>query len=71
VLNNPWEPAIVTSVSVRIKLAYAREIVRLREARAIETEVDAGQPVNILLTLIPFAGPPSRGRSPSSTEVPG
>jgi hypothetical protein len=58
VLNNPWEPAIVTSVSVRIKLAYAREIVRLREARAIETEVDAGQPVNIVLTLIPFAGPP-------------
>jgi hypothetical protein len=57
ILNNPWEPAIVTSVSVRIKLAYAREIVRLREARAIETEVDAGQPVNILLTLIPFAGP--------------
>jgi hypothetical protein len=58
ILNNPWEPAIVQSVSVRIKLAYAREIVRLREARAIETEVDAGQPVNILLTLIPFAGPP-------------
>jgi hypothetical protein len=58
VLNNPWEPAIVTSVTVRIKLAYAREIVRLREARAIETEIDAGQPVNILLTLIPFAGPP-------------
>ena len=58
ILNNPWEPAIVTGVSVRIKLAYAREIVRLREARAIETEVDAGQPVNILLTLIPFAGPP-------------
>jgi hypothetical protein len=58
ILNNPWEPAIVESVSVRIKLAYAREIVRLREARAIETEVDAGQPVNILLTLVPFAGPP-------------
>jgi hypothetical protein len=58
ILNNPWEPAIVKSVSVRIKLAYAREIVRLREARAIETEVDAGQPVNILLTLVPFAGPP-------------
>jgi hypothetical protein len=58
VLNNPWEPAIVESVSVRIKLAYAREIVRLREARALETEVDAGQPVNIQLTLVPFAGPP-------------
>ncbi|HEU4578671.1 MAG TPA: SpoIVB peptidase S55 domain-containing protein [Polyangiaceae bacterium] len=58
ILNNPWEPAIVSSVSVKIKLAYAREIVRLREARALETEVDAGQPVNIQLTLIPFAGPP-------------
>jgi hypothetical protein len=58
VLNNPWEPAVVESVNVRIKLDYARDIVRLREARAIETEVDAGQPVNIVLTLIPFAGPP-------------
>jgi hypothetical protein len=58
VLNNPWEPALVESVDVKIKLDYARDIVRLREARALETEVDAGQPVNILLTLIPFAGPP-------------
>ncbi len=58
ILNNPWQPALVESVSVKIKLAYAREIVRLREARAIETEVDAGQSVNIVLTLVPFAGPP-------------
>ncbi|HTV20437.1 MAG TPA: SpoIVB peptidase S55 domain-containing protein [Polyangiaceae bacterium] len=58
VLNNPWEPALVESIAVRIKLDYARDIVRLREARAVETEVDAGQPVNIVLTLIPFAGPP-------------
>ncbi len=58
VLNNPWEPALVESIAVKIKLDYARDIVRLREARAVETEVDAGQPVNIVLTLIPFAGPP-------------
>lgn len=58
VLNNPWEPALLESIAVRIKLDYARNIVRLREARAVETEVDAGQPVNIVLTLIPFAGPP-------------
>lgn len=58
ILNNPWEPALVESVTVRIKLDYARNIVRLREARAIETEVDAGQPVNVVLTLVPFAGPP-------------
>jgi hypothetical protein len=58
VLNNPWEPAMVESIDVKIKLDYARDIVRLREARAQETEVDAGQPVNVVLTLIPFAGPP-------------
>jgi len=58
VLNNPWEPAVVESIDVKLKLDYARDIVRLREARATETEVDAGQPVNIVLTLIPFAGPP-------------
>jgi hypothetical protein len=58
ILNNPWESALVERVSVNIKLEYARDIVRLREARAIETEVDAGQPVHVVLTLIPFAGPP-------------
>ncbi len=58
ILSNPWEPAMVESVAVRIKLEYARDIVRLREARAVETEVDAGQPVHVVLTLVPFAGPP-------------
>jgi SpoIVB peptidase S55 len=57
VLNNPWQPAVIESVNVHIALNYARDILRLREARAIETEVDAGQPVHIVLTLVPFAGP--------------
>jgi len=58
ILNNPWEPSIVEDIKVNIKLEYARDIVRLREARAVETEIDAGQPVHIILTLLPYAGPP-------------
>jgi len=58
VLNNPWQEAFVESVSTRIELSYAREIVRLREARAVEPELDAGEPLHVALTLVPYAGPP-------------
>jgi hypothetical protein len=32
--------------------------VRLREARALEQELDAGEPLHVALTLLPYAGPP-------------
>jgi hypothetical protein len=57
ILNNPWKPAFVESVETRIQLTYAREIVRLRGARALEPEIEAGQPARLSLTLVPFAGP--------------
>jgi hypothetical protein len=57
VLNNPWQPVILESASMEIELKYAREIVRLRGAEIMETEIDAGQPARVRLTLVPFAGP--------------
>jgi hypothetical protein len=56
-VNNPWQPAFVQSVQTTVKIAYAREIVRLRGARALEAELDAGQPARLSLTLVPYAGP--------------
>jgi hypothetical protein len=47
----------VESVTTHIKLTYAREMVRLRGARLLESEIDAGQPAHVALTLVPFAGP--------------
>jgi hypothetical protein len=58
ILNNPWKHALVESVQTKLKLSYAREVVRLRGARVIATEVEAGRPVQLLLSLVPFAGPP-------------
>jgi hypothetical protein len=58
ILNNPWQEAFIEGVSTRIELSYARELVRLREARALETELDAGEPLHVALTLVPYAGPP-------------
>jgi hypothetical protein len=57
ILNNPWSATLIESISTRMKLSYAREIVRLRGARALESEIDAGQPARIALSLVPFAGP--------------
>lgn len=56
ILNNPWEPALVESVKTTIWVNYARNIVRLRGARPLETEVEAGGVAHIELTLIPFGG---------------
>jgi hypothetical protein len=58
ILNNPWKHAFIESVQTKIKVAYARELVRLRGARAVAPEVEAGRPIQLVLSLVPFAGPP-------------
>jgi hypothetical protein len=57
VLNNPWQPAIIESASMDIELRYARDILRLRGADVLESEIDAGAPARIRLTLVPYSGP--------------
>jgi hypothetical protein len=57
-LNSLWEPVIIERVSMEIELRFAREILRLRGAEFLESEVEAGQTAHLRLTLIPYAGPP-------------
>jgi hypothetical protein len=57
VLNNPWQPAHIDNIEVDVDLHYAREIYRLRGAELLTSEVDAGEPARVRLTLVPFAGP--------------
>jgi hypothetical protein len=57
VLNNPWEPAFIEGVHMDIELRYAREVLRLRGAELLESEVEAGGQARVRLTLVPFSGP--------------
>jgi len=57
VMNNPWQPAIVESASMDVDLRYARDILRLRGADVLESEIDAGAPARIRLTFVPYSGP--------------
>jgi len=57
VLNNPWQPAFIESAQMDVELRYARDILRLRGASLLESEIDAGTPARIRLTLVPFSGP--------------
>jgi hypothetical protein len=57
ILNNPWEPVFIERAEMDIELNFAREILRLRGAEALDAEVDAGQPARVRLTLVPYAGP--------------
>ncbi|HEY4159529.1 MAG TPA: SpoIVB peptidase S55 domain-containing protein [Polyangiaceae bacterium] len=57
VMNNPWQPAIIESATMNIELHYARDLLRLRGAELLESEIDAGEPARIRLTLVPFSGP--------------
>ncbi len=56
-LNNPWQSVLVDGIDVSVDLHYARDLYRLRGAELLATELDAGQPARIRLTLVPFAGP--------------
>lgn len=55
-LNNVWEPVIIESAEVEVQLRYSRDILRLRGAELLDSEVDAGEPARIRLTLVPFVG---------------
>jgi hypothetical protein len=57
VLNNPWQSARLESVETSVDLHYARELYRLRGAELVASEIDAGEPARVRLTLVPFAGP--------------
>jgi hypothetical protein len=57
IMNNPWQPAIIEGASMDIQLRYARDILRLRGADLLESEIDAGEPARIRLTLVPYSGP--------------
>jgi hypothetical protein len=57
VLNNAWQPAIVESVTMDVELRYARDILRLRGASLLESEIDAGAPARVRLTFVPYSGP--------------
>jgi hypothetical protein len=65
-LNSLWEPVIIESVSMKIELRFARDILRLRGAEVLESEVEAGKSAHIRLTLVPYAGPPVK----RTVEVP-
>jgi hypothetical protein len=57
ILNNPWQSARLESVEMEVDLHYARELYRLRGAELLASELDAGEPARIRLTLAPFSGP--------------
>lgn len=57
ILNNPWQPAQVERIETEVELHYARELYRLRGAELVASELDAGEPARIRLTLVPFSGP--------------
>jgi len=57
ILNNPWQSARVESVQMDVELHYGRELYRLRGAELLSSELDAGEPAKIRLTMVPFSGP--------------
>lgn len=57
VLSNPWEPAFVEAVEMDIRLSYSRDLLRLRGVELLTPELEAGQPAEVRLTLVPYAGP--------------
>jgi len=55
-LNNPWEAVTIEGVDTTLRVTFDREVSNLRGAKVLETEVDAGSPVRIRLSLQPYQG---------------
>jgi hypothetical protein len=56
ILNNPWEPVVLEGIDTTVRVTFEREVLNLRGAKVMETEIDAGQSVHIRLELQPFQG---------------
>jgi hypothetical protein len=57
-LNNPWEVAQVTRVDSKVRIRHEREILRLRGAQLLASEIEPGEPARIRLELHPHQGKP-------------
>jgi hypothetical protein len=57
-LNNPWEPIVIERVDTRVAVTYEREVVRLRGAQVLESELEPGQSAHVRLTLQHYRGEP-------------
>ncbi len=44
-------------IDTSVDLHYARELYRLRGVELVASEIDAGEPARVRLTLVPFSGP--------------
>jgi hypothetical protein len=56
-LNNPWEPVVLDRVDTKLKIRFARDLLRLRGAEPLSEVIDAGEPIRIRLHLEPWSGP--------------
>jgi hypothetical protein len=55
-MNNPWKTANITGVETKFKITLKQDTYFLRGAQLLESEIDAGDPARIRLTLQPHLG---------------
>ncbi len=51
VMNNPWEAGQIERIDMSVKVVHKREVLYLRGAQVLESEIDAGQPARVKLNL--------------------
>lgn len=56
-LSNPWEPIGIESMDMKLNVRFARDLLQLRGAEVLDSEVDAGSKARVRLYLMPYAGP--------------
>lgn len=55
-VSNPWEEVSIERVDVEVKITQQREVSLIRGTRAVESEIDPGQPARIEIQLLPYQG---------------
>jgi len=66
VLNNPWEMGEIAAIETQVRVMHDRDVRFLRGAQLLESEVAAGEPARVKLTLQPYRGK----RTTRTIEIP-
>jgi hypothetical protein len=55
-LNNPWESVKIDAVRVDVAVTFEQEVSKIRGAKLLESEIDAGESAHVRLELQPYKG---------------
>jgi hypothetical protein len=56
VMNNPWQMGEIEKISMSVEVMHKRDVMFLRGAQVLASELEPGEPARVKLALLPYQG---------------